>query len=47
MHDLATNGDASKAALPPGRIIDTGVEVINKENLKEFRDRLAEMRKSG
>jgi len=47
MHDLATKGDASKAALPPGKIIDTGVEIINQGNLKEFRDRLAEMRKSG
>ncbi len=47
MHDLATKGDAAKAALPPERIIDTGVEVINKDNLKEFRDKLAEMRKSG
>ena len=47
MHDLATKGDAAKAALPPERIIDTGVEVINRDNLKEFRDRLAQMRKSG
>jgi ribose transport system substrate-binding protein len=47
MHDLATKGDASKAALPPGRVIDTGVEIINQGNLKDFRDRLAEMRKSG
>src|SRR5450432_1155112 len=47
MHDLALKHDATKAALPPERIIDTGVEVINKDNVKEFRDRLAEMRKSG
>ncbi|HYQ30077.1 MAG TPA: substrate-binding domain-containing protein [Polyangiaceae bacterium] len=47
MHDLATKGDAAKAALPPERIIDTGVEVINRDNLKEFRDRLTQMRKSG
>ena len=47
MHDLATKGDATKATLPPGGIIDTGVEVINKDNVKEFRDRLAAMRKSG
>ena len=47
MHDLATKGDAAKAALPPERIIDTGVEVINRDNLKEFRDRLIQMRKSG
>jgi len=47
MHDLATKGDAAKAVLPPERVIDTGVEVINRDNLKEFRDRLAQMRKSG
>jgi ribose transport system substrate-binding protein len=47
MHDLATKGDAAKAVLPPERIIDTGVEVINRDNLKEFRDRLTQMRKSG
>ncbi|HEY4104737.1 MAG TPA: sugar-binding protein [Polyangiaceae bacterium] len=47
MHDLATKGDATKAALPPGHIIDTGVEVINQGNLKQFRDKLAEMIKSG
>jgi ribose transport system substrate-binding protein len=47
MHDLAVKHDVSKAALPPGGIIDTGVEVIKKDNLQEFRDRLAEMKKSG
>ncbi len=47
MHDLALKRDATKATLPPGGIIDTGVEVINKDNVKEFKDRLAEMRKSG
>jgi ribose transport system substrate-binding protein len=47
MHDLATKGDAAKAALPSGGIVDTGVDVINKDNLKEFRDRLAQMKKSG
>jgi ribose transport system substrate-binding protein len=47
MHDLATKGDATKAALPPGHIIDTGVEVINKDNLEDFRARLAAMKKSG
>jgi ribose transport system substrate-binding protein len=46
MHDLATKGDAAKAALPPSRVIDTGVEVINKDNVREFRDKLAEMKKS-
>ncbi|MET0794748.1 MAG: substrate-binding domain-containing protein [Polyangiaceae bacterium] len=47
MHDLAVKHDATKAALPPGGVIDTGVEVINKDNLKDFRDRLAALKKSG
>jgi ribose transport system substrate-binding protein len=47
MHDLATDKDKAKAAIPAGGIIDTGVEVINKDNLKDFRDRLAAMRKPG
>ncbi len=47
MRDLATQGDAAKSALPPTRVIDTGVEVIDSANLGEFRARLAEMKKSG
>jgi ribose transport system substrate-binding protein len=47
MHDLATKPEATKAALPAGRVIDTGVELIDKDNLKDFRDRLAKMRKPG
>ena len=47
MHELATQGEAAKAALPPTRVIDTGVEVIDKNNVSEFRAKLAEMRKSG
>ncbi|HET7540877.1 MAG TPA: substrate-binding domain-containing protein [Polyangiaceae bacterium] len=46
MHDLAIKHDAAKAALPPGGIIDTGVEIISKDNLQAFRDRLAQMKKS-
>ena len=45
MHDLATKGDAAKAALPPDGVIDTGVEVINKNNVQDFKARLAAMRK--
>jgi ribose transport system substrate-binding protein len=45
MHDLATKGEAAKAALPPGKIIDTGVEVINKANVAEFKQKLAELKK--
>jgi len=46
MHELATKGDAAKAALPPTRIIDTGVEVIDKTNVAAFKAKLAEMKKS-
>ena len=45
MHELATKGDAAKAALPPTKIIDTGVEVINKANVADFKAQLAEMKK--
>ncbi len=46
MHELATKGEAAKAALPPSRIIDTGVEVINKANVAPFKAKLTEMKKS-
>ena len=42
---LATKGEAAKAAIPANKIIDTGVEVINKANVAKFKDQLAEMKK--
>jgi ribose transport system substrate-binding protein len=45
MHDLATKGDTTTASLPPQRVIDTGVEVIDKSNVAEFKQRLADMKK--
>jgi ribose transport system substrate-binding protein len=45
MHDLATKGEAAKAAIPPGGIVDTGVEVINQANVAKFKQQLDEMRK--
>jgi ribose transport system substrate-binding protein len=45
MHDLAIQGEAAKAAIPPSRFIDTGVEVINKANIAAFRQQLAELKK--
>jgi ribose transport system substrate-binding protein len=45
MHELATQGDAAKKAIPPSHIIDTGVEVINQSNVDEFQKNLAEMKK--
>jgi ribose transport system substrate-binding protein len=46
MHELATQGDAAKKALPPNGIIDTGVTVIDKANVESFRAELTEMKKS-
>lgn len=45
LHELATKGDAAKQAIPPGHVIDTGVEVINQANVDEFQKNLAEMKK--
>jgi ribose transport system substrate-binding protein len=45
MHDLATKGEAAKAAMPSSRIIDTGVEVIDKTNVESFQAKLAELKK--
>jgi len=46
MHDLATKGDVAKAQLPPDKVIDTGVDVINKTNVAEFKQRLEDMKKN-
>jgi ribose transport system substrate-binding protein len=45
MHELASHGDAARQALPPTRVIDTGVEVIHPGNVAEFRKRLAELQR--
>ncbi|AUX44664.1 sugar ABC transporter substrate-binding protein [Sorangium cellulosum] len=45
LHELATKGDAARAAIPPSKTIDTGVEVITKENVAAFKARLAEQKK--
>ena len=46
MHDLVTKGESAQAAVPADRMIDTGVEVIDKANVAEFRSKLAEMKKN-
>jgi ribose transport system substrate-binding protein len=46
MHDLATKGESAKAKLPPDKVIDTGVEVITKANVAEFKQRLEDMKKN-
>jgi ribose transport system substrate-binding protein len=46
MNDLATKGDAAKATIPPTRTIDTGVDIIDKAGVADFRAKLAEMKRS-
>lgn len=45
LHDLAKDKDKAKAALPADKIVDTGVEVISKANVADFKAKLAEMKK--
>jgi ribose transport system substrate-binding protein len=45
MHELATKGQTAKASLPSTHIIDTGVQVIRKDNVADFKAKLAEMKK--
>jgi ribose transport system substrate-binding protein len=45
MHELATKGEAAKAALPPSHVIDTGVDVIDKSSVAAFKQKLAELKK--
>lgn len=44
MHELATKPEAM-SALPANKELDTGVEVITKANVADFRAKLAEMKK--
>jgi ribose transport system substrate-binding protein len=44
MHDLASKGEAARAAIPAGKVIDTGVDVINKDNVAEFSKQLAALK---
>jgi len=46
MHELATKGAAARALLPADKVIDTGVEVISKTNVADFRAKLEEMKKN-
>jgi ribose transport system substrate-binding protein len=45
LHDLATQGEAVK--VPDGRIIDTGVDIIDTKNVADFEKKLAEMKQGG
>lgn len=42
LHDLCVRGEA---ALPKSDVVDTGVDVINKQNVAEFKKKLAELKK--
>jgi ribose transport system substrate-binding protein len=43
LYDLNTKGDS---VIPPSKKIDTGVEVINKENLAAYKDKMAKLKGS-
>jgi ribose transport system substrate-binding protein len=45
MHALATGGQSALEAIPPSRVIDTGVQVIDAKNVQEFQRKLAELKK--
>lgn len=45
LHELATRGEAAAQAIPPSRLIDTGVEVIRRDNVEQFQKRLAELKR--
>jgi len=44
MHELATKGESARQAIPASQVIDTGVEIINAGNVKEFKKSLAELK---
>lgn len=43
LHDLCTKGDS---VIPPSKKIDTGVEVINKDNLAAYKEKMAKLKGS-
>ena len=45
MHELATKGEAAMAAIPKDKMVDTGVDVIHKDNVAEFKAKLVELKK--
>jgi len=47
MHDLATKGEQAMKAIPESKVVDTGVEIINKDNVGDFRKKLLELKKQG
>jgi ribose transport system substrate-binding protein len=45
MHQLASDPDKAKAQIPADKIVNTGVEVLDKDNVADFEKRLAEWKK--
>jgi ribose transport system substrate-binding protein len=45
MHDLATKPEQAKAAIPANKIVNTGIEVVQKDNVAGFEKRLADWKK--
>ncbi|XXY51316.1 sugar-binding protein [Sorangium sp. So ce269] len=44
-HELATKTDAAKAQIPANKSIDTGIDLIEKTNVADFKQKLAEMKR--
>ncbi|HVJ18217.1 MAG TPA: sugar-binding protein [Polyangiaceae bacterium] len=47
MHELSTQGEPAMAKLPKDGLLDTGVQVVNKDNVAAFKKNLAELVQSG
>jgi hypothetical protein len=45
MHELAARGDAAIAKIPADKAVDTGVQVIKKDNVAAFRTELRKLTK--
>jgi ribose transport system substrate-binding protein len=45
MHELVTKTDEATKAIPANKAVDTGVDIINKANVADFKAKLAEMKK--
>ena len=45
MHELATKGEQAIKAIPENKVVDTGVEVINKDNVQAFKTKLTELKR--
>lgn len=46
IHELATQPEATRKKLPPGNVLDTGVDVLDKDNVEAFKTKLQELKKT-